>query len=60
LGNKAAKDRTAVDFPVPRSPKINTPPTDGSIAAMIIARFISSWPTMAENGNGCPINESAL
>jgi hypothetical protein len=42
LGSKAASARTAVDFPVPRSPKTNTPPTLESIAAMITARFISS------------------
>jgi len=41
-----------VDLPVPRSPKISTPPMVGSIAASSRARFISSWATMAENGNG--------
>jgi hypothetical protein len=51
-GSKAANALTAVDFPVPRSPKTNTPPTEGSTAAINIASFISSWPTIAENGNG--------
>jgi hypothetical protein len=41
-----------VDLPVPRSPKTSTPPTPGSTAAIRIASFISSWPTMAEKGNG--------
>jgi hypothetical protein len=49
-GSSAARPRTAVDFPVPRSPNTSTPPIAGSIAAIRIARFISSWPTIAENG----------
>ena len=55
-GNKLAKPLTAVDFPVPRSPKTNTPPILGSIAVIIIASFISSWPTMAANGKVLLIN----
>jgi hypothetical protein len=39
-----------VDLPVPRSPKTMTPPIPGSVAAISIANFISSWPTMAEKG----------
>ena len=52
VGSNAASALTAVDFPVPRSPNTNTPPIVGSTAAMSSARFISSWPTMAENGKG--------
>src|SRR6056297_1982663 len=51
-GKRAAKARTAVDFPVPRSPNTRTPPMPGSIAVRIMARFICSWPTMAEKGKG--------
>src|SRR6056297_398515 len=51
-GKRAAKARTAVDFPVPRSPNTRTPPIPGSIAVRIMARFICSWPTMAEKGKG--------
>jgi hypothetical protein len=51
-GSRPASARTAVDLPVPRSPKTRTPPIEGSIAVRIIARFISSWPTMAEKGKG--------
>jgi len=36
---------------VPRSPRINTPPIAGSTALSMSARFIGSWPTIAENGN---------
>jgi hypothetical protein len=50
VGNSAASARTAVDFPEPRSPKARTPPIRGSTAAIIKASFISSWPTIAENG----------
>ena len=49
-GSKAASARIAVDLPVPRSPKTSTPPTLGSTAAIRSARFISSWPTIAEKG----------
>ena len=51
-GKRAAKARTAVDFPVPRSPKTSTPPMLASMAVSTIAVFMSSWPTMAENGKG--------
>src|SRR5487761_2318515 len=40
-----------VGFSVPRAPNTRTPPSVGSTAAQINASFISSWPTMAENGN---------
>ena len=49
-GNSAARERTAVDLPVPRSPNTSTPPMLGSTAAIISARFISSCPTMALKG----------
>ena len=49
-GKRAANARTAVDFPVPRSPNTKTPPMPGSIAVRTMACFISSWPTIAENG----------
>ncbi len=49
-GNSAARLRTAVDFPVPRSPNTRTPPTLGSTAAIKNAVFIASWPTIAEKG----------
>ncbi len=50
-GSSFAKARAAVDFAVPRSPMINTPPMRGSTAFKISARFIFSCPTMAVNGN---------
>ena len=50
--------RTAVDFPVPRSPKTRTPPIAGSTAAIRKAIFISSWPTIAEKGKGLCIPSS--
>src|SRR5262245_51185991 len=56
-GNNAAIARAAVDFAVPRVPVINTPPIDGSIALKINARFISSCPTIAENGK-CGVVEA--
>jgi hypothetical protein len=49
-GSSAASARTAVDLPVPRSPNTITPPIRASTAAISSARFISSWPTIAENG----------
>jgi hypothetical protein len=58
-GSSAANPRTAVDFPVPRSPNTRTPPIPGSMAVRIMARFISSWPTMAENGKG-PVSVSLV
>jgi hypothetical protein len=39
-----------VDFAVPRSPRIKTPPIRGLTALRIRARNIRSCPTMAENG----------
>jgi hypothetical protein len=50
FGSKAAKARTAVDLPVPRSPNTKTPPMLGSMAVSMMANFMSSWPTMAEKG----------
>lgn len=41
-GSLAARARAAVDFPVPRSPKIITPPIRASTAAISNASFISS------------------
>jgi hypothetical protein len=49
-GSKSAKALTAVDLPVPLSPKTNTPPTLGSMATTWMARVISSCPTMAAKG----------
>ncbi len=49
-GSRADSARAAVDFAVPRSPRINTPPICEEIAFRIRARFIFSWPTMAVNG----------
>jgi hypothetical protein len=51
-GRRAARARTAVDLPVPRSPKTRTPPIIGSMAVRTIARRMSSWPTMAVKGKG--------
>jgi hypothetical protein len=39
-----------VDFPVPRSPKIRTPPIKGSIVQSVIASFISVCETIAVKG----------
>ncbi|KAA3656893.1 MAG: hypothetical protein DWQ04_29705, partial [Chloroflexi bacterium] len=50
-GSKAASARDAVDFAVPRSPRIRTPPICGLTAFRINARIIFSCPTMAVNGN---------
>src|SRR5262249_21704519 len=55
-GRRSASARTAVDFPVPPCPMIKTPPINGSTTLRINASFISSWPTMAVNGNAFPIN----
>jgi hypothetical protein len=49
-GNKPAKERMVVDFPVPRSPKISTPPIKGSIVQSVIASFISACETIAVKG----------
>jgi hypothetical protein len=55
VGSSAASARMAVDLPVPRSPNTSTPPILWSVAAIRIASFISSWATMAENGNATGI-----
>ena len=49
-GSSAASARAAVDLPVPRSPRMSTPPMRMSIALRIRARFMRSWPTMAVKG----------
>ena len=49
-GNKSAKARIVVDFPVPRSPIIITPPILGSITFNCKANFISSCPIIAAKG----------
>jgi hypothetical protein len=49
-GSKEAKDRIVVDLPVPRSPKMSTPPREGSIVQSAIASFISDCATIAVNG----------
>ena len=49
-GSRAARARAAVDLPVPRSPRINTPPMRMSMAFKISASFIMSCPTMAVKG----------
>ena len=55
-GSSEASARLAVDLPVPRSPKTITPPIVGSTEAISSASFISSCPTIAENGKRamCP------
>src|SRR5258705_5736763 len=54
-GSSAARDRTTVDLAVPRCPIISTPPILGSMRFRISASFISSCPTMAENGNSADV-----
>ena len=49
-GRSRASARTAVDLPVPFSPRIRTPPMLGLIALRTRAIFIRSWPTMALKG----------
>ena len=49
-GSSSAAARTAVDFAVPFSPLISTPPKDGMTILSKSAFFISSCPTMAEKG----------
>src|SRR3990170_1506329 len=49
-GRTAANARTAVVFPVPFSPRIRTPPIEGSTAFTRRPFFRSSWPTIALNG----------
>ena len=52
-GSSLASARTAVDLPVPFSPRMSTPPIVGTIAFRIRASFIDSWPTIAVKGNEC-------
>ena len=49
-GSRRARARTAVDLPVPRSPRISTPAMVGLMALATRASFIFSWPTMAVKG----------
>nr|AFK46557.1 unknown [Lotus japonicus] len=49
-GSKSTRDLTVVDFPVPLSPMIITPPILGSITLRRRQSFISSCPTIAANG----------
>ena len=49
-GRRSARARAAVDFAVPRSPRISTPPIALLMAFRIRARFMRSWPTMAVKG----------
>ena len=49
-GKRSAKALIVVDFPVPRSPIIITPPILGSMTLSIRDNFISSWPTIAVKG----------
>src|ERR1700694_187116 len=52
-GRSLASARTAVDLPVPFSPRMRTPPIVGTIAFKIRASFIDSWPTIAVKGKLC-------
>ena len=49
-GSRRARARTAVDFAVPFSPRISTPPIAGLIAFRTSASFIRCWPTIALKG----------
>ena len=49
-GSRRDSARTAVDFAVPRSPRISTPPMAGLMALSSRAVFIESWPTRAVKG----------
>src|SRR5882762_8050486 len=49
-GRSLARARTAVDLPVPFSPRMRTPPMVGTTALRIRASFIDSWPTIAVKG----------
>ena len=49
-GKRTANARAAVDLPVPRSPRMRTPPIRMSMALSISARFMRSCPTMAVKG----------
>ena len=48
--NTCASARTAVDFAVPFSPRISTPPISGRTAHNKSASRSRSWPTIALNG----------
>ena len=50
-GRRSASARTAVDFAVPFSPWIKTPPSRGLTTFSTSAFFMSSCPIMAVNGN---------
>ena len=50
-GSRSASARTAVDFAVPFSPWINTPPSRGFTTLSTSACFIFSCPMMAVKGN---------
>ena len=47
---RSVSPRTAVDFAVPFSPRIKTPPSAGLMRFKISASFICSCPTMAVKG----------
>mmetsp|Transcript_8563 Transcript_8563/g.23186 ORF Transcript_8563/g.23186 Transcript_8563/m.23186 type:complete len:204 (-) Transcript_8563:284-895(-) len=49
-GRRSTMERTATDFPQPRSPMISTPPMPGSTTLRRSASFISDWPAMRVNG----------
>src|SRR6266566_6821684 len=49
-GRSLARARTAVDLPVPFSPRMRTPPMVGTTALRIRASFMDSWPTIAVKG----------
>src|SRR5205807_8575120 len=49
-GSSRARARTAVDFAVPFSPRMSTPPIAGLIALSTSDCFIDSWPTSAVKG----------
>jgi len=50
LLGQEARQRTAVDLPVPFSPRMRTPPMVGLMALSTKAIFISSCPTIAVKG----------
>ena len=58
-GKRSASARTAVDFAVPFSPCIKTPPSLGLTTFSTSAFFIVSWPMMAVKGN-VPVRFIAL